>query len=269
MYNACVKSFNTKIELEALENLGLSQKEALIYLSTLDLGSGTVSEIAANGEIERTGIYYHIDKLLELGLLRTATQGKRTSYLPADPENLKVMLKQKEKDLNKILPKLSEQFTHNTGKSIIEYFQGSEEMSKFYNRVYEIFQSLQPPTNEICIFGTSYRSAISTNKEFLNYSPPKEQIDVHLRTILPKSQKLLGPDGNAGDPYIVTRYNLPRSEIRFIDDKYTYPGSIVITHRHIIFYDRHNLFYSITENPNIAATWRMFFEFIWDRLPNK
>ncbi len=260
-----MKKFNTKIELDALINLGLSQKEALIYLSAIDLGGGTVSEIAENGEIERTGIYYHIDKLLRDGLLKTASRGKRTIYLPSDPENLKLMVKQKERDLNKILPKLQEHFSRETSKSIVEYFQGEEEVNKFYDRTYELFKTLQTPDNNICIFGASFRKITSAGDAFMYFSPPKEQLGLHLRTILPKSQKLPG-DGNAGDPYIVTRYNLPRSEIKFIDDKYANPGSVVITKNHIILYDSRTLFFSITESTVIAQTWQKYFEFIWDRL---
>ena len=84
-----MKSFDTLKDTKTLENLGLSFAEAAIYLSALDLGTATISDLAKNAKIERTRAYYHIEQMLSLGLLKTNTRGKRTLYMPADPTLLK------------------------------------------------------------------------------------------------------------------------------------------------------------------------------------
>lgn len=256
-------------EIQNLLNLGLSQKEALIYLAALETGGGTITDLAQAVKIERTGIYYHLHRLLDLKLLKTITRGKRTIYLPSDPEKLKKIADRQQKEFLKIFPDLQEQFSRQTSKSVIEYFEGPEELNKFYDRLYEILTHLKPPENTIYVFGQSYRTAVNTNKLFLDFTPPKEQIDIKMKCILSESQRSPKPAENAMDPYIVSRYNLPKARLKYISDKYQYPGSTVIMSDRVVLHDFRNFTFSIVVNKNLATTWRMLFEFIWNHLPNR
>jgi hypothetical protein len=83
--------------------------------------------------------------------------------------------------------------------------------------------------------------------------------------ILPFSQKSKIQSENRMDPYIVERFNLPIAEKKYIKDKY-YPSPVVIVGCKIVLFDYMNSIFSISENQNVAATWRMFFEYIWDSL---
>lgn len=253
-------------QIEILKEWGLSQKDALIYLAALKTGGGTIAELADAAETERTGLYYHIEHLLDLKILKTLTRGQKTYYLPADPEKLKKIIDERQNHFNKIYPLLQEEFTHQTSKSLIEYFEGPEELNKFYHRLYEILAGLKPPENHIYVFGQSYRTAVNANKLFLDFTPPKEQIKIKMKCILPKSQKSPKPAENAMDPYIATRYNLPKAQLKYIADEYQYPGSTVIMSDRVVLHDFRNFTFSIVVNKNLATTWRMLFEFIWKHL---
>lgn len=252
-------------QAEILQELGLSEKEALIYLAALETGGGTVAELSEAVGIERTGIYYHLDKLLGLKVLKTLKRGAKIVYLPADPERLKKILETRQNKFYKTFPLFQEQFSHQTSKSLIEFYEGEDEVNKFYDRVYELFKKLKPPYNEIYCFGNSYRM-VNKIPIFMDFTPPKSQIDIKLKTILPEFQKSPDTKENAMDPYIVTRYNLPASKIKYISDKYRYRGSTVIMHDRLVLYDFRNLTYSIIVNENLANLWRMVFEFMWNHL---
>jgi predicted transcriptional regulator len=253
-------------EINILTNLGLSDKEAQIYLSAIETGGGTIAELAETAGIERTGIYYHIEKLLNQKLLKTIIKGKRTIYLPSDPNRLRKIADQQQKSFQNIFPAIEKKYSQKTSKSIIKYFEGEEEVNNFYAHVYEILKKLHPE-EMIYILGTSYQTVAATSKNFLNYSPPLDRLDIQSRAILPLSRKVKNPQGLENHPYIITRYNLPPSELKFITDKYIFQSSVVITAKHIILYDWRNLIFSVTENKNNASTWRSFFEFTWDHLP--
>lgn len=261
-----MESIHNNRELFALKELGLHEKEALIYLAAISTGGATIADLAEAANIERTGIYYHIENLLEQKLLKTITQGKRTIYLPSDPDRLKKMSEERQKAFNNIFPGLEQRFSRQSGKSIFQYFEGKEEVSKFYDYVYRLLFNLKSPDNLIYVLGNSYKTATESNKEFLNFTPPAQKIDIITKAILPESQKSKKIEENVKDPYIVTRYNLPPAQLKYMSDKYKYPGSVVITGNKIIQYDFRNLIFSITENKNLAQTWRMFFELIWDHL---
>lgn len=261
-----MEKINNEKELEVLLELGLSEKEARIYFAALDSGGSSIADLAKFGGIERTGIYYHIKKLVELGLLNAITKGKRTVFMPGNPEKFKRMAERRQEHLLDVLPGMVEQYSRKTSKSITEYFVGSKELNKFYDKVYAVLTELSKQDNDICVLGTSYRSAVSRGKAFLDFVVPEQQLDVKIRCILPQSQKSKNPEENAMDPYIVTRYNLSPAELKYIPDKYQYPSAVLLTKNKIMQYDFDNLIFSITENKNMAGNLRMFFEYVWDTL---
>src|SRR3989338_2618344 len=53
---------------EALKTIGLTEKEAQVYLSLLELGRGTVSAVARKAVINRTSGYHLLDGLTGKGL---------------------------------------------------------------------------------------------------------------------------------------------------------------------------------------------------------
>ena len=264
-----VKNILIDRNIASITGLGYSEREARVYLAALQLGGGTVSEVAKAANLERTGIYYYIDRLLEHGLLRTADRRKRTIYLAADPERLQVIEAERKQGLERIMPDLQEQFSRDTNKSIIEYFQGKEEVDAFYDRLYLLLKGLQAPQNTVYVFGQSYQAVSSRYRNFQKYHQPKERIDVRVKAILAKSQESGERTVNTKDPYIVTRFNLPPAELKYIDDRYTYPSAVVLFENKVAFVDFQNYFYSITENANTAATWRLFFEYIWNHLDKR
>lgn len=251
-------------KINILTNLGLSQKEALIYLSALKSGGGYITDLAQSANIERTGVYYHIEKLLDLQLLSMSTRGKRSFFTACDPLQLEKMLDRKHRELSHILPNMHEQYLRQTSQSITEFFQGKREISKFYDRFYEILIDLQTKDdNTLYSLGHSYSAVVSNNKMLAHYEKPEKQLNIKIKTILPASQKSIDPADNVGDPYIVTRYNLCPAELKYVKDKDVYPSPIMIAGDYIASVDYYNLIFSITENKNLAITWRFFFEHLW------
>lgn len=261
-----MKYFDTSNDYKALIELGLNKTEALIYLSALDLGQGTVSEIARNAEVERTGVYYHIETLLKNSLLQAVNKGKRTIYLPADPKILQQILEQKKTLLEHVYPKIDRQFSLISNRSISEYYFGVERARQFYDRLYQLLAQMKAPDNIVYVFGNSYKAISSRHDSFLDFQPPTAQIDIKMKCILPKSQKAKPPGTNRYDPYIVKRFNLPSADLKFIPDKYAYYAAVVVINNIICLLDYRNFSYAILENANVAKSWKAFFSFIWDYL---
>lgn len=261
-----MESFDTSNDVKPLTELGLSELEALTYLSALDLGQGSISDLASNAGIERTAMYYHIDRLLELGLLQPFSSGKRTLYKPSDPKKLKEMLTHKTDLLTDIFPKIDRQYSIATSRSISEYYNGAENYQRFYARNYQLIAEMEPPNNTLYILGSSFRKVASAGPAFLDFKIPEKQVNVVSKCILPLSSKSKNPSENLDDPYVVKRFNLPPAEIKYIADKYAYPGAVMIINDVICLIDYRNFNYSIIENVNVAKTWKMFFSFIWDNL---
>lgn len=252
-----------------LIGLGLEEREADIYLAALKIGGGTIMELSRAGCIERTGIYYHLDRLIELGLLKMANKGKRTVYLPTDPTKLKRLLQKKEVNLDQILPKLKKIFTESTGKSVVSYYQGEEGLITLYEQLYKTASKLTKKSNYY-IFGHSFDAFDALPDFFPEYISKRSKLAVTTKIILPidekPSSKILD---QTNSPEAIAKYSLHILERRYLNRKYGYQGTTFILDKYVALMDFKNYFGTLIENQNLAQTWRMFFEFIWDHLPKK
>lgn len=116
-----------------LERLGLSQKEARVYLALLELGKDTVQNIGKKAKVARPTTYVILEKLLDLGLVSVADENKKTLFVAESPKELEKLLKQQEQDfeyrrqeLNDQLDQLLAIYNASGSKPIVRYFEGPE-----------------------------------------------------------------------------------------------------------------------------------------------
>src|SRR5580692_1306205 len=103
--------------LKELQDVGLAEKEARVYMAALEIGRATADQLAKQSKIVRSTTYVQIESLMKKGLMSTYEEGKKTYFAPESPEYLKrLLLKQKddlslkERDLTSLLPDLLRQF---------------------------------------------------------------------------------------------------------------------------------------------------------------
>src|SRR3989338_7584893 len=97
------------IKLErTLVEIGLSEKEAGVYLSVLSLGRGTVSQISRQANINRTTGYDILDSLSAKGLVSISGKEPKQEYSAESPENLSTFISGEIKRKHKILEKTEE-----------------------------------------------------------------------------------------------------------------------------------------------------------------
>lgn len=113
-----------------VENLGLTAKEAAVYLAILELGKSTIKPIAAQAGIKRTSIYYFINHLVELGLIDKMTIRNHTHYTARPPEELVNLQQRRLARLQQALPQFASLYNSSTQKPKISYFEGPEQMKQ-------------------------------------------------------------------------------------------------------------------------------------------
>src|SRR4051812_17727260 len=74
--------------ISLLADLGLTEKESRVYLAALELGSGTVIDVAERAGIKRTSVYNFIDHLVGLGIVRQSVKEGRKRYQAIPPSAL-------------------------------------------------------------------------------------------------------------------------------------------------------------------------------------
>lgn len=119
--------------LRELMHLGLSEKEAQVYLASLELGPAAVQDIAHKSRVNRATTYVMIESLAARGLISTFVRGKKRFFVPETPERLRTILRvqrkeieEKEHEFEKALPLLLALFNVEGAKPQIRYFEGVE-----------------------------------------------------------------------------------------------------------------------------------------------
>ncbi len=123
-----------------LEKLGLSEKEASVYLAAIQTGPSSVQKISQKSKVNRATTYVIIESLMEMGLMSTYDEGKKTFYVAEKPYQLIEHFSQKEEEihkkiekLKKIVPELNLLYNDFSDKPKIRYFEGTEGLKAVYD----------------------------------------------------------------------------------------------------------------------------------------
>jgi len=109
--------------LTTLQNYGLSDKEARVYLTVLELGTSIASTIARRAEINRVTVYTNLEALRRKGIVNEMKKKEITYYNAISPELICNQLEKKYEDFKQKLPEfmmLGEKFG---SKPKIQFFE--------------------------------------------------------------------------------------------------------------------------------------------------
>jgi len=120
-----------------LQNLGLTEKESRIYLSCLEIGSGTVQEVATKSGVKRTNIYNLLGEMKKKGLLSEVKQDKKTLLIPENPGVLVKRAQNNLKNIQNSLPEIMGIFNIPGSKPKVKFFEGVEGLKRAYNDIIE------------------------------------------------------------------------------------------------------------------------------------
>ncbi len=127
---------------KVLEDVGLTKSEVAVYLALLELGSSTTGSIIKKAGIASGKAYLILDRLVNKGLVTYVIRGGRKNFQAADPSRLldylrekENLLKEKEGELEKIIPGLKARFEKNKNQARAEVFEGIKGFKTFYEWV--------------------------------------------------------------------------------------------------------------------------------------
>ena len=242
---------------EIIEQLGLNEREAKVYLAALELGGETIKRIAEKAGLERTGTYYLIEGLIEKGLMSRSFRGQRKIYLAAEPKKLVHLEEEKLKNLKEALPNLEAIYNLKPVKPNIRFYEGKEGLRELYEDTLKTLKKLPEEEREVL----AYVDAESAYEIFPQHT--KEYIDkrikqkIKIRWIAPNTpfnaefQK--GQEKALRELRLVPKEKYPlKSEIDIYGDKIALYGL------------KDDLMGVIIEHPAIAQTQRELFNLAWE-----
>lgn len=232
-----------------LESLGLNEKEAKVYLSSLEIGSSPVSQIALKAKINRVTTYDILEKLVKKGLINFFVKNKIKFFSATDPELVVNEFKKRAEELQKALPDLK-RLHGDTSHPKVRYYEGLDGIKSIY------------------------ADTLNSKTEILNYCNSKE-----IRLLWPKydeeyveqrAQKQIFLRGIAlDDEYgkeVQSKDQQSHREIRLVSkERFNFTNEINIYDDKVaIISFKDELIGMIIESHEIAETQRALFKIAWE-----
>ncbi len=247
------------INYQELKKIGLSDKEAKIYLTSLSRGPETAPNLARISNIVRPTAYVIIDSLMKKGLMSSYDQDKKTYFTAEAPEHLLSLLRlqkkeieEKEREIEKLVPELLSMANIKGEKPKVRVFEGKEGLKAVIESI------LKSKTKMIYSFVPL--------DLMLNLFPLKEHGELMAS---PRVQKKIKAKvlytSKKGEVY---KFKDPQNlrDAIFIDEKkFPFKCGIDVYDNNIAFYSyKGTIMGVIIENEDMADTLKTLFEMIWE-----
>ena len=253
------------ILIENLIDFGLREKEAKVYVATLELETATANEIAKKSGVNRSSTYVVIESLKKQGLV-SMTEGKIVKqYVATPPETLLNLAKKRadkqeriKKMIENLVPSLEALHKDTKHKPKVFMYEGEDRVKAMY---FEELSSLKPSTD----FYRVYEDLEDTD-QYLSGYVAKDSIERKKKKI-----KLRGinPDTKVGRE-MVERFN---KSMKNLDENVLIPVDIfkfpkepidfAVYGNKVTFSSLRQSFSVVIEHQEIADTLKNIFDLAW------
>ncbi len=132
---------------QVLQSLGLSDKEAAVYLTLLALGGANAQTVSTQAKVKRGTVYTVLDSLMKRGLVSTAatktkTGGTKQLFYPEDPIKLERILEERkqevlraEEETHGAIEELRHTHLSRGTRPVVRYFEGEEGLRELLKEV--------------------------------------------------------------------------------------------------------------------------------------
>jgi len=238
-----------------LTKLNLSKNEALIYETLLLHGKSSVSSISKKSNIHRRNVYDTLNHLLSKGLVSEIVDSKENVYVPVDPKKLSEVLKEKELELDAIMPHLQELYASKPILESVFIYKGIEGWKNYLRDVLKEGEDLYTIGGK----GAWGDERIETFLKFFLKEAGKKNIKFH--TLY---------DGMESDiPLSVLKTS--EGNHKFLPKEYSNNSAIEVFGDRVVIFSNiinrkidNNATLTVIKNKNVADAFRTWFKMIWN-----
>lgn len=174
---------------DALQKLGLNEKEIVVYLTLLELGPSAIRKIGEKAGINRGTTYDSLKTLQKEGLVSYYHKEKHQHFVAEDPKVLaKIFARKKEemddvaKNLEKIIPELSSMARNVVNQPVVKFYEHYSGVRSVLNDVLDSME--KNPKKEYAVYSSSTLRPYLYHKDaFPNFTDVRIKRKIHVRTI--------------------------------------------------------------------------------------
>ncbi len=237
--------------INTLQDLGLSEKEAQVYLTSMSLGPARIANISSNSGIKRTTVYSIFSNLRIKGLMREELKGWKKLYVAENPDRLEVLVNSMQQEVKKTLPEFQAVYNLRSSGAFIKYYEGIEAIRGVYGDLLKQIKA----HDEYLVVGNMQKWLNQDPDFFLGFLKQRAKLNIKIRVLLQQSESAKDFKKNE---------KIYNEEIKIMPPEYKLTTNMVIVpHKVIINQIIPPLLVMMIENDSIVKMNRELFEMIW------
>lgn len=241
--------------IQKLEQIGLSDSEAMLYLKNLQIGPASAIQLGRKINVTRQMIYVLLPRLIETGLIKQIKIGARQYYQAADPEILIDLLEKSKREISEIIPLLKTQQATNAAVPLVTVYENPVAMREWYRKMLSEAKN----GDEMLIW--------SAGRDWLGMDEPFYQDYIAQKNKIGVIDKLIIRDTRQARTYYAS-IKVPNGEWRFMKEDWGSNAELWIWKDELCYQTlRQNATNLIViKSADLVAIERFNFYQIWDRL---
>jgi len=237
------------MDMEILEDLGLSRTEIKVYLCLLELGSTHAGELLDKSRLANSTVHRDLNSLISKGLVGYILEGKKKVYKATDPEHFFEFIEDKKRRFEEILPELKVKQKGRKEEESAAVYKGVRGIKEVYNIM------IGAEGKEYNTFGGGpITSVIMGLTWWLNLHKRRVANKLPSRQIFDESVRVAGKDIAKN----------PLTKIRYVSEEFAQFQETVIVGDYVaIAVFSANPYAFLIKDKNVAESYRKHFELLW------
>lgn len=240
--------------IELLQNLGLNEKEAKVYLALLSINKATAYSVALKSGLKKPTTYVVLEDLIEKGFVLKIPQEKKSLYFAKSPQECFSLAQHKINEVKEILPELLAIQKKDENKTKVSYYEGVEGMK-------EVYKDTLKYKEELLGFGSEDVVNILGDDWAKNYLATRVKNKIPVRAIFTRSKWVVEEFVPKDKEQLRVTKLVEKSELPFSIEIDIYGDS------KIFILSSKEMMATIIESKEIHDAMKSIFELLWKKLP--
>ena len=240
--------------IEALQSLGLNEKQAKVYKAVLSLGSGSAFSIADASGLKRPTTYVILEELIDKNIVFRIPRSRKKLYRAKSPEEVFEEAEGKIFLAKKILPEIKALVAGEKIKPRTVYYEGSKGITNALN-----YRLNEMAGKELVGFFAKEDKDVSErfSGNYKDYNDKLKKLEIKERGLVQDDSSLV--------EYRKTDKEYGREMKIIPSSEYSSDIAIIIGDIFVTFFDPKNVQSVVIENKNITNTLKQIFEMVWKK----